>query len=394
MTQYPMSLQVAPMKYANTPSQDKVDAAMVSTDWYMQEKFDGAWYMLEKIDNEHIYLFGRTTSKVTGELTEKSANVPHIVDWAKQIPDGTTLIGEIYIPGGHSNTVTTVMGCLPEKAIMRQEQQGYVQYKVFDCIRYAGEDLCDKPFSYRYGEILMNQLYNDWNDDIQCVVAYTLDDDSLGMKCETWGKDHWEPHDTFQIKLNEIFARGGEGAVFKKKDCPYRPGKRTTASQMFKMKEHIDSIDLVVMDVLDPVKEYTGKELDTWPYWGYISGEHTPYSDIIPIEIQKKKPSDYEISRNWLVPVTKPYYYGWKNALKIGAYDESGVLNEIGTVASGLTDEIRADLAANPNNYIGSVCELSCMSVNKKDHTIRHPVFMRFRDDKDPHDCLISEIFM
>ena len=35
----------------------------------------------------------------------------------------------------------------------------------------------------------------------------------------------------------------------------------------FKMKEHVDSVDLICMELLDPVMEYTGTEIDTWPYW-------------------------------------------------------------------------------------------------------------------------------
>jgi len=33
------------------------------------------------------------------------------------------------------------------------------------------------------------------------------------------------------------------------------------------------------------------------------------------------------------------------------------------------------------------------MSVDKKEHSIRHGFFLKFRDDKNPSDCLISEIF-
>ena len=97
------------MRYHNKLSDAAVDAAFTNGEWVAQEKIDGAWYMLEKIDDEHIYLFGRTKSKKTGELTEKSENVPHIIEWAKQLPNGTILLGEIFVPGGHSNDVTKIM---------------------------------------------------------------------------------------------------------------------------------------------------------------------------------------------------------------------------------------------------------------------------------------------
>ena len=399
---YPGSQQVAPMKYANMPSQTKVDEVMTSTDWVLQEKYDGAWYQLEKTDDGEIYLFGRTLSKVTGEYTEKIANVPWLESWAFDLPNGTTLIGEIYIPGGHSNDTTKIMGCLPKKAIERQKEV-YVQYMVFDCIRYSGLDLTDKPFETRY-EILsysLGDLFSHaewgpasyWEDEhVKLVEAYALYDSDIFSQCETWDNNHWEKHNSFQEKLNEIFAHGGEGAVFKKIDCPYRAGKRTTANQMFKIKEHIDSIDLVVIDVLDPEMEYTGKELDCWPYW-VERGEFEENGIYSWIKCEGNKYIDSQTNPHIFKPVTKHWFYGWKNALRVGAYNESGELVPIGTVASGLTDNLRADLAANPNNYIGHVCELSCMSVNKKDYTIRHGVFMRMRDDKDATDCKIEEIF-
>ena len=87
---YSGSYQLEPMKYNGKPSQALIDEAFKGNGkWVAQQKYDGALYMLEKIDNDHIYLFARTKSRKTGELVEKSANVPHIVEWAKSLPDDT-----------------------------------------------------------------------------------------------------------------------------------------------------------------------------------------------------------------------------------------------------------------------------------------------------------------
>ena len=233
---------------------------------------------------------------------------------------------------------------------------------VFDCIRYSGEDLCNTDFGSRFTKIeyYLLELFKRnssfdglYEEDPHVKIAATWSLHGLyGEQCSS-----------FSDKLNEIFLKGGEGAVFKHAESLYRPGMRTTVSQSFKVKEHVDSVDLIVMDVLDPEKTYTGKEVESWPYW--IDGE----------------------------PVTKPYYYGWKNALKLGAYDDEGNLVEVCRVASGLTDEIRADLGFDSDSFLGNVAEISCMSLNKKDKTIRHPVFVRFRDDKSDLDCKLSEIF-
>ena len=337
---YKGSHQVPAMRYHNKLSDAAVDAAFASGEWVAQEKVDGAWYMLEKIDDDHIYLFGRTKSRKTGELTEKSENVPHIVEWAREtMPDDTVVIGEIFVPKGKSNDVTKIMGCTPANAIKRQTQTqeygGLIHYYVFDCIRFNGIDLTSQGFIQRW-DYLKNFSYT---EQVQLSRVYD---------CH------------FEALLSEIFAHGGEGMVFKRKDSVYEPDKRPLTC--FKMKEHVDSVDLICMELLDPVKEYTGKELESWSYW--IDGE----------------------------PVTKHYYYGWKNAMRLGAYKDGHII-EVGRVASGLSDEIRQDMAENPEQYLNQVVQVSCMSLNKKDKTIRHPVFETMRYDKDIKDCILDEIF-
>ena len=124
----------------------------------------------------------------------------------------------------------------------------------------------------------------------------------------------------------------------------------------------MDSLDFVCINLEDPVKEYTGKEIETWPYWE---------DDIA---------------------VTKPYYFGWKNAMRVGLYKDNKLI-EVGRVASGLTDEMRKDMANNPDKYIGQVVEIECMSIDKKEGTFRHPVFKTVRYDKNPKECIWKEIF-
>ena len=372
---YPGSHQIPAMRYHNKLSDAKVDAAMTDGEWCLQEKKDGCFYQLEKIDNDHIYLFSRTKSKKTGELAEKGGNVPHIIEWArKHLPDDTVLLGEIYIPGGHSNDVTSVMGCLPKNAIARQEASDWVHYYVFDCIWYAGNNLCDNTFETRVGHYLEYRLYDCFIDEkyVEMATTYTLGENiEIGIGCVS-----------FQEKLNEIFTAGGEGAVFKRLDSIYEPDKRPMTC--FKMKEHVDSIDLIVMELLDPVREYTGKELDKWLFWYDKKNKEYVYA-VERIRKIFAESDNYE-------PVTKPYFYDWKNAMRLGAYKD-GKLVEVCRVASGLTDELRYDMAENPENYINKVVQISCMSLNKKDYTVRHPVFECMRPDKDINDCLLDEIF-
>ena len=85
---------------------------------------------------------------------------------------------------------------------------------------------------------------------------------------------------------------------------------------------------------------------------------------------------------------------GWFNArIKIGAYDENGNIKEIGTIHSGITDEMKEDMTKNPNNYLNKVVKIQCMSLDKKEKTIRHGHYKGLHSDKNPQECLIKEIF-
>ena len=356
---YPGSLQIPAMLYSKAPEGDKLLRELESKKYIGQEKIDGAFYQLEKTDDGRVYLFSRAISKKTGELSEKIANVPHIKEWAEQLPNGTTLIGEIYVPGGKSNDTTKIMGALPEKAIERQKDNP-IHYYVHDMIRYNGKSLIDTDFEHRYSDLCEHI-------DIECDNP-----DWLRVASSFTGYDMYK---TIQRYLDG----GSEGCVIKLKSGLYLPGKRPVWN--FKVKEQVDSLDFVILDLLDPEKEYTGKERNTWKYYESCLG----HKEII-------EPGPGLTTCELKTPVTKDYYMGWKNALSVGAY-KNGELVYVGRVASGLTDEMKAHMTKEPELYIGSVCEIQAMSIDKERKTFRHPVFLRLRPDKNPNECQLYEIF-
>lgn len=337
---YPGSLQIPAMLYSKAPAYEKMLELFSSKQYIGEEKKDGAWYSLEKTDDGNIYLFSRSISKKTGELSEKIDNVPHIKEWADQIPNGTILIGEIYVPGGKSNDVTKIMGALPQKAIKRQ-QNAPINFYLHDMIRYNGISLLEEGYERRYSNLCEHI-------DIECKNPSWLQvaNSFTGLDMEN--------------TVRRYLAEGAEGCVIKLKSGLYVPGKRPTYN--FKIKEQVDNLDFVIIDLLDPVREYTGKELNTWKY--------------------------YECDK----PVTKDYYYGRKNGLSVGCYD-NGNLIATGRVSSGLTDAMKEDMTKNPENYIGSVCEIQAMSVDKENLSFRHPRFIRMRPDKNPQECTVEYIF-
>lgn len=342
---YPHSKQVPMMKYGKAPADEKLSAVLNSGKYLAQIKKDGFGYMLEKTDEGELYFFSRSVSRKTGELTEKIDHVPHIQEWGNNLPNGTTIIGEIYYPNGTSKNVTSIMGALADKAISRQINEfGFLHYYIFDVIRYAGQDLINESFGKRYQYI--EKIANE-------------------MPREDWLEYGWAKETDLENFIQEALLRGEEGCVIKSKSKPYAPDKRPVYN--FKVKQKVDNLDFVIMDVLPPEKLYTGKELNSWDYWIVENGKR--------------------------IPVTKAYYNGWAGAISVGAYDRYGKLQYVGRVASGLTDDLKQDLAIYPKSYILSVCEVQVMSLDNERHTFRHPFLVRLRPDKDAHDCKMDEIF-
>lgn len=358
---YPEAKMIDAMKVWKLPAgkESMLSEMCQNGQYFLEEKVDGAWYQYEKTDN-YAYLFGRGESKVTGALTEKSANIPHIMDALSCLPPNTILIGEIYVPGGTSKNVTSVMGCLPELAIKRQENKP-IHYYIHDIIFYDGVNLMGEGAESRYDILAAIWKKHGLNKYDFLRLAVKVEEDLEG-------------------EISRILKSGGEGAVLKKKDYPYTPGKRPAWSTI-KIKQ-MDSIDLVCMGFCPPTKEYTGKEIETWEYWEdkdgkLLGGQYYPTYDLT----------------GTIVPVTKYYYYGWPSAIKIGAYDDNGTLVELGTVSSGLTDEDKQGMFERPNDYLNKVVSLDCMSIDKKEHTLRHPALRAWREDKPAKDCIISEVF-
>lgn len=339
-----------------------------SGEYFGQIKKDGFWYQFVKGETTS-YLFSRNESRETGLLTEKIGNVPHIKEALDCLPKDTILIGEIYVPGGTSKDTTRIMGCLPATAIKRQKEEGVIHYYLHDIIAFNGISILKMPALKRY-EVLRKvvntfDLLN--NDFIELAEVHT---------------------DNLFEKIGLALENGEEGMVLKHKDAPYSPGKKPAWSAI-KCKK-VDYADVVCMGFEDATKEYNGTELETWQYWEvvYISTGHSHSKHI------GDKPNWFEEELELkAIPVTKPYYYGWKTAIRLGAYDKDGNLKEIGTVSSGITDELRKDFAENPDKYIGQTMMVQCMEKDNSAQTLRHPIFKGFRVDKNSQECLLEEIF-
>lgn len=365
---FPEAYCFKPMKIANFPNTRGITLEDLATsdDYYATEKIDGSWYALNITEN-YKYLFGRTISRKNGLPVEKGANVPHILEAFKDFPKNTIIIGEIYT-GDRTQTskdTVSIMGSLPKRAIKLQEERGKLHFYIHDMILLNGKDLTEEKAIDRY--LVLSKLYKTYHLDKYDFIE-------LAQIIET--------NNALEAAA-EIIARGGEGVVLKKKDYPYEYNKRPAYSSV-KIKK-ADTVDVVCMGFEDPTKEYNGKETSD-----YLMNIKTGEKIIRGKHSELNLLGDAMNNVEDFIEITKPFYYGWKTAIKIGLYKD-GELVSIGTVSSGLTDFYREDFAKNPQKYIGQVIECECMEL--KDGSLRHPIFKRFREDKNAEECKYEEIF-
>lgn len=365
----PMKVAKAPNNYLEFLKNEKILGTI---------KKDGYWETIIK-ENNQVYMFSRSVSKTTGFYSEKIDNVPHLKNWAmKNLPNGTCLIGEAYYPGGTSKDVTKILGCLSNKAIERQAgSYGNLHYYIHDLLKYNGYD-------YVVNQVPYSKRYSDLCKYIDIQAEHIPEVEVAGI---------WDSVYCNLAKVTEQeLLDGEEGMVFRTESGLYLPGKRRP-NIMFKIKESIDTIDLVITDLLDPEMRYTGKDVKHWPYWVEYNPENPEEFWEIPVANIKASYVAYNHLPESYIPVTKAYYLGWKNAFELSAYDNNGTLIPVARVASGLTDQMREDIAKHPDNYLGKVCSISAMSVDPQELSIRHPVFIDIRYDKDPKECKIKDIF-
>lgn len=339
-----------PSSWAPERKKSEVQQAIFSGDYLGAVKVDGAFYKFLKDEEGNMGLYGRSRG-VSGEFLNKIGHVPHLHPFFESLPNGTCLLGEIYFPNNEgSNKVTTIMGCLEDKAISRQNSGEKLHYYVFDVLAYGGKTCYTLNIEERIKEL--NSI----------IFGFADKTDYVEWARYMSGEMLWD-------LLQDTLSRGGEGVVITKKGTCYQPGKRP-ARQTFKVKKELqESIDVVILDANSPTRLYSGKEIETWKLWENIkTGEklhgelYKEYADGAPIE-----------------PVTKTYWNGWAGSLVIGLRKDDKLV-PIGSL-SGMTEEV----LSNWQKYKGAVAEITGMQIHETGG-IRHPKFIKWRPDLRPSD--------
>jgi len=139
---------------------------------------------------------------------------------------------------------------------------------------------------------------------------------------------------TPMASFHRIVSGGGEGLIFKKTSGLYVPGKKP-ANNWVKCKKEV-TLDVVIMGFNN---DGSGKNAGLFK------------SIIVGLNI-------------------------------------NGRFTEIGSIHSGISDELRREMHENREKYINNkVIEVDAMDYNGKTFSLRHGRLVRFRDDKNIQDC-------
>lgn len=251
-------------------------------------------------------LLSRHISKVDNLPVDKTQHVLGLTNDFSDL-NGTVLDGEVF---SQDFTYTqSILNCSPTKAIERQRTSMALNYYVFDCRMFRGEDI--------------GILSQEKRRQVAMAVVERLNLPNVFL-IQQWSCE------VAATYFNLIVSAGGEGLIVKDKRLAYGCG-------WAKFKK---SYDLSC----------------------FISGY---------------KPGNGK-------------YSGSVGAIALSVYDVHGKAIEIG-FASGFSDEIRSDINANRDKYLGQVVDVYAQELSAGNR-LRHPTFFRFRSDLEDLDCTIVSV--
>jgi DNA ligase-1 len=197
---------------------------LASHAWFVEDKYDGIRVQAH-VDGAQITLFSRTLNDVTHSYPEIAAAL-------RDQPQRMMLDGEIVASrDGKVLPFRTLQARLQRKEIDAQLLADVpLQYIVFDAMAIGDELLLDHPLHERRARL---------------AEAFVPNEHLLLAPFE-----RIEP-DTGAEQINARFeaarSRGHEGAMFKRTDSPYAPGRR--GKWWLKLKRELSTLDVVVVGV-------------------------------------------------------------------------------------------------------------------------------------------------
>ncbi len=174
----------------NAPTGAAFEAAYPTSMYFLDEKIDGYRCVIVHKDGV-VQGWSRPRSGGNGAL---STAVPaHVAEQVRKMPN-CILDGELWVPGGHSWDVTRARASNPSA----------LTFVAFDVLSVMDQSTLDVP---QDGRRTMLELLLKHTDDKTAICLVP----------------------TFEVSwaaVEGIFARGGEGAIVKRRTASYRPGGR------------------------------------------------------------------------------------------------------------------------------------------------------------------------
>lgn len=413
--------------------ENRLDSLLTDDTVICERKLDGVRIQLRIFDSTkevpypHCRLFSRNISLKTGFYSERTDNFPHFRDYGKAELANTILDGELLVPNVPFSETSAVVLSLPEESISKQKEIGKPVFNAFDILFYKGKDLRTTPLIERKGylEEAVRELSNNyvvvtpWYQETVTMYftkngyksildkARWLSDNTLYHELKFCSKSNLKGfnflvHLSFKayfIYITKIL--NGEGIMLKDPNSIYEH-KRTRAYQ--KVKKEIDR-DVIVIGFTEPTKEYGGK----FPkgYWEYFFDEKSK----VVLHAEDSEHTQHLLEMGF-IPVTKNFFYNQVGGIEYGvvipedkakelkALEKKSkgkkkfdiiVMNEMVIVkvgeCEGITEEDRAYMTKHKDDLLGSVIEVKGNEIFNDTGRIRHPRFVRYREDKRAEEC-------
>lgn len=369
--------QIEPMLARLLPS-EKLEPLLRRPDVVAEEKLNGERNLLHIQPDGSAVITSRRVSKVTGRFAEKSEHVPHLTmpgTWPQELA-GTILDTEMIHPKGFKMS-SSIFRSLAPRAVAMQEEQGRIECCVFDVLFVQGRSMMNKTWKER----------RRWLED-------TFSPSMLWPKEMFMSRVVTEDKEQF---LYEVWERGGEGIMLKPVDALYLPGARNVWVKV----KHTMTVDVVVLGFVEPDMAYTGKYVETWPFWA-VRGDYGEW-----VKLDREKAMKYAREGHEVMPVNSSWWKGWLAGMQYGQFVSQSVWRQMGCPESYRTivkngekyelvrmgqtgpgdEEMIVEVTRNRDKYLGKVMEVKA---NERFPTgkLQHPVFLRWRDDKNPEDCV------
>jgi hypothetical protein len=414
---------VEPMTAKEPLNDEELEKMLTSSDYIAEEKLDGTRCTMHLLEGANR-LFSRRISKKTDWYAENTDSVPHLRDF--EVPEdfyGTILDGEMRIDDRDFKDVSSTLNCKYDEAILRQTELGYITFHAFDIIYFKGVYVAKLPLIKR--KALLKQVIQAL--DFQYVKEEEYTDDLMWKRVTPKIKEYLKTNaQEFENKYPELYGclcfaftpedilkgvkqmialpkkawyeyillHDGEGLMLKDKQGTY---KHTRGREYTKMKK-FDTWDVVILDFLQPTRDYTGKELNnpeaTWDYW---------YDAEDDSRIVEGTMTMSEADAQGLLPCTKHYAMDWIGTVKFGVEITSDELTKwqktnkdkkpelIGRhlvvgECSGMNEETREYMTNHQDELINTVIEVGANEILKTGK-LRHPRFIKFRNDKEAERC-------